>query len=320
MRKSPLNKDKINELREDKKNGMSIQDLAFKYNLCTSAIYKYLKEEISYNIEEKKDNTENNDNNDDNYLDKIIVKDDNENDNNNNIDNDNNIDKNDDIIIEINQNIKEKKRKSKKIIKENEEKQEKKNNDVENLLLKENNIKYETSKNTNNDKVQKIMKIRNYCLIFNKKISQILPIETEEKLQKYITSLYKMSIIQLDVQIELIRVHIGKISSYKGIKLSYLGLIELVEKLGGRMIDIENFRRDIEDNDEIDNLLKEISCEYDIFNQYTRPELRLVALTGLQLMSTYKKNKIIKQQQDIINKLNVDKNINQDIEEKYNDI
>ena len=41
---------------------MSIQDLAFKYNLCTSAIYKYLKEEISYNIEEKKDNTDHNDN------------------------------------------------------------------------------------------------------------------------------------------------------------------------------------------------------------------------------------------------------------------
>ena len=50
------------------------------------------------------------------------------------------------------------------------------------------------------------------------------------------------------------------------------------------------------------------------------PLFRLVALTGLQLMSTYKKNKIIKQQQDIINKLNVDKNINQEIEEKYNDI
>jgi hypothetical protein len=96
--------------------------------------------------------------------------------------------------------------------------------------------------------------------------------------------------------------------------------MEIVERLGSKFADLEGFRKDVEDNEQIDQVLKELSCEYDVFSKYIDPKYRLAGLTGFQLMSTYKKNKIIKHQQEIIKTMNTDKTIDESITDKYSDI
>jgi len=100
-------------------------------------------------------------------------------------------------------------------------------------------------------------------------------------------SLSKMTESQIDVQLEMIRQSVGTVTSHKAVKLGYMSVMEVVEKLGGRFVDIEGFRKDVEDNDQIDQVLKELSCEYDIFSKYVDPKYRLIGLTGFQLMSSW---------------------------------
>jgi len=97
---------------------------------------------------------------------------------------------------------------------------------------------------------------------------QIEPLETDDKRKKYIASLHKMKSDDLD-----------------------LGVIDVVEKLGSRFADLEGLHKDIEVNEQIDEVLKELSCEYDLLSKYTKPEYRLIGLTGFQMfeinMQTY---------------------------------
>ena len=93
-----------------------------------------------------------------------------------------------------------------------------------------------------------------------------------------------------------------------------------MEKVGGQFVDIKGLRTDIEENEQIDQVLKELSCEYDLFSKYTKPEYRLIGLTGLQLFGTYKKNNVIRKQQQIIETLGKDKPVNEAITSKYADL
>lgn len=338
MRKTPLNQEQINNLRKDRDSGMSIGDMSFKYNIGKSSIYSYLskedEKEIKQNIVEQDD---------DNYLDHVAIKDDDQN------DQDDTNDKDDDIINDIKNDLKVRKTRSKKTMISKDTSKEmsiidklmNKNNDKkddndDNFFL---NDKEETKQNkkqvdkksskipeNKTEKIQKIMKIKNYVLLFQNKLSDILDIDDiddnkrKQKMKKYILSLSKLNNDQLDIQLDIIRQSLGNISSHKALKLGYLSVIDIIEKIGGRMVDIEGFKKDVEDNEQIDQIIKEISCEYDIFSKYIDPKYRLMGITGFQLMSTYKKNQIIKRQQDIINKFNVNKEISEDIENKYNDL
>ena len=331
MRKIPLSEKQVQQLRADKQSGLSMADLMFKYNVGKSSVYSYLstkeeqpappntpkQEAITVQIEPIESETD--------YLDNIFIKDDGEKDEEG--------DK-DEIVQEINKNIKEKiqKKQEKPAVKEprNEDTMQSlfdnfmgKNKEPE-VVQKEEKQKPspKTAKQPINpaEKMQKIMKIKNYVHTFKDKLSDILDVETKEKQRKYIMSLSKMTESQIDVQLEMIRQSVGTVTSHKAVKLGYMSVMEVVEKLGGRFVDIEGFRKDVEDNDQIDQVLKELSCEYDIFSKYVDPKYRLIGLTGFQLMSTYKKNKIIKHQQAIINSLQADKPVDKNIEEKYNDI
>ena len=42
MRKTPLTDEQVQQLREDKQNGVSMADMMFKYNVGKSSIYSYL--------------------------------------------------------------------------------------------------------------------------------------------------------------------------------------------------------------------------------------------------------------------------------------
>ena len=335
-RKIPLSETQVQQLREDKQKGLSMADMMFKYNVGKSSIYSYLstkepearpnspeKQEIKVQIEPIEE--EGGD-----YLDNIFIKDDGEL---------NEEDKNDEIVQEISKNIGKGKQKITPIQKDaipdivndflnkrnkliQEEKKDKE-------PIKEDPVKEEKKKTipkspklpeSNEEKIQKIMKIKNYVQTFSNKLSDILDVETREKQRKYILSLSKMNNNQLDVQLEMIRQSIGSMTSHKTIKLGYLSLVEMVERVGGRFADIEGLRKDIDDNDQIDQVLKELACEYDVFSKYIDPKYRLLGLTGLQLVSTYKKNKIIKKQQEIIRTMNTDKTIDESISEKYSDI
>ena len=338
MRKTPLTDEQVQQLREDKQKGLSMADMMFKYNVGKSSIYSYLstkepetrpnspeKQEIKVQIEPIEE--EGGD-----YLDNIFIKDDGKL---------NEEDKNDEIVQEISKNIgKGKQKKIAPIQKDaipdivndflNKRNKliggEKK---LEKEEIKEDPPKEEKKKaipnspkvpESNEEKIQKIMKIKNYVQTFSNKLSDILDVETREKQRKYILSLSKMNNNQLDVQLEMIRQSIGSMTSHKTIKLGYLSLVEMVERVGGRFADIEGLRKDIDDNDQIDQVLKELACEYDVFSKYIDPKYRLLGLTGLQLVSTYKKNKIIKKQQEIIRTMNTDKTIDESISEKYSDI
>ena len=340
-RKIPLNDDQVQSLREDKQGGMSMADIMFKYNIGKSSIYSYMSNkepESRPNSPESKPikvqivpiEEEGGD-----YLDNIFIKEEDE--------PEKEEDKNDDVVQEINKNIREKngKKPTIPVQKDKEEsipdhlreshkkargvleefgiklkgdveektplKEEKKKATPRTLKEPENNV----------EKIQKIMKIKNYVQTFSNKLGDFLDVEDREKRRKYLLSLSKMNSIQLEMQLEMIRQSVGSVTSHKTVKLGYLSLMEVVERVGGRFVEIEGLRKDLEDNDQIDQVLKELACEYDVFSKYIDPKYRLLGLTGMQLASTYKKNKIIKKQQEIIRTMNTDKTIDDSISKMY---
>lgn len=336
MRKAPLSEEQIKQLKQDKEKGISISDLSYKYNIGKSSIYNYLsiKESPSRPNTPEMKNNDNHDNHnhnesskmksidDDNYLDEIFS------------------DFDDDIKQPIKKvDDKEKVTKKGKVTIKDDTKDKKdiilkipnflKMNDPVNEDEQE-NIKNSKKKSPipkrideeeeEDERLPKVNKIINYLETFHEKLDGILPITTEDKKKKYIQSLHKMKTKDLDLQLDTIRHHVGKITSHKAFKLGYLGVIDVVEKLGSKIIDIEGLHKDIETNKQIDEVLKELSCEYDLLSKYTKPEYRLIGLTGFQMFATYKKNKIIKHQQNIINSLHMNKEADENITNKYNDI
>lgn len=336
MRKIPLTNDQVQQLRFDKQNGTSMGDLMYKYNLRKSAVYKYLntiKEEPVPEANAREDHVDDHvdDQGDDeveveaeveveeaDYLSQLF-------------DGDEDNEGADEVVEQPSTNVTVKGVRKKVVIEQPPKLTgsimdflNKRSDKVEKVEKEKPKQPSKTGKKitpiNQSDKIAKIMKIKNYVQTFNGKLSGIMDVGTIDKQRKYITSLSKMNDQQLDIQLEMIRQSIGTVTSHKAVKLGYMSMMEIVEKIGGRVVDIEGFRKDIEDNEEIDQVLKELACEYDIFSQYFDPKYRLVGLTGFQLMSTHKKNKIIKHQQTIINSLRVDKPLNQSFADKYNDI
>ena len=171
------------------------------------------------------------------------------------------------------------------------------------------------------ERLKIIVKIENYCQSFPGKISNIRPIDGKEKLQKYLMTLNSMSLNELLQELDVIRLSIGRFKSYDAVRLAYLTVVDGVEK-SGKLIgfDIEGYKKDVEDNHQIDDVIKELSCEYS-FDKYLDPKIRLIGLSAFQLMSTNKKNKIMKQQTEIIQKLDVkEKFVNQETVDKYKDL
>ena len=171
------------------------------------------------------------------------------------------------------------------------------------------------------ERLKIIVKIENYCQSFPGKISNIRPIDGKEKLQKYLMTLNSMSLNELLQELDVIRLSIGRFKSYDAVRLAYLTVVDGVEK-SGKLIgfDIEGYKKDVEDNHQIDDVIKELSCEYS-FDKYLDPKMRLLGLSAFQLMSTNKKNKIMKQQTEIIQKLDVkEKFVNQETVDKYKDL
>jgi len=333
VRKIPLTETQVQQLKEDKQQGMSMTDMMFKYNIAKSSIYSYLsakdpetRPNSPVQNEIKTELIEND------YLDDIFVKDDGEPEE----------DKQDDIITEINKNIGKRKNKAPSIPnklptipdivndilnKTNKQPdQPQKADRVEEKQEKKTCPKKTISKispETNDDKLERITKIINYINAFEDKLEDVLPIERTEKVdhrKKYIVSLYKMKLHDLDLQLDLIRGHIGRTTSNKTYKIGYLAIVDIIEKVGGKIVDLKGLRDDAEQNEQIDQVIKELACEYDLLSKYMKPEYRLIAYTGMQVFSTMKKNQIIKRQQDIIQTLSQDKPIDENILEKYNDI
>jgi len=338
-RKIPLTEEQIQQLRTDKQSGMTLSDMMFKYNLGKSSVYSYLKESpsrpptpeqkaITVQIDPEPD-----------YLDNIIIKD--------NGEPDPEEDKDDDVVQEISKNLGKGKlkkgpitqdqipdivndflNKRKKAIDEQpktdnqitkEEKPEKE------VIPKKTVSKKQTESDNHDERLEKITKIMNYINAFEDKLKEILPIENTEKVdhkKRYIVSLHKMKVVDLDVQLDLIRGYVGKTTSHKAYKIGYLGVIDIVEKLGNRFTNdnLNGLRQDCEVNEQLDQVIKELACEYDLMSKFMKPEYRLVGLTGLQVMSTWKKNSIIKRQQQIIESLSKDKPIASDLENKYSDL
>ena len=171
------------------------------------------------------------------------------------------------------------------------------------------------------ERLKIIVKIENYCQSFPGKISNIRPIDGKEKMQKYLMTLNSMSLNELLQELDVIRLSIGRFKSYDAVRLAYLTVVDGVEK-SGKLIgfDIEGYKKDVEDNHQIDDVIKELSCEYS-FDKYLDPKMRLLGLSAFQLMSTNKKNKIMKQQTEIIQKLDVkEKFVNQETVDKYKDL
>ena len=319
MPKNKLTEEQKNNIIADKENGMTNPQIMKKHNVSKMTIYNIMgkgkekeKEEEDNNVEETEKD-----------IDDIEID--------------------DDYLQHLTDEPKEKKKKTKEEpinkvekydkdlvnnllhkIRDGNEEEEKKETKKEKKETKEEiEEKKERKEEIEGDKrIQIINKIKNYCNTFEKKINEIRPISDSDKKQRYLFNLSKMSTSKLNEELEIIRLHIGGFSSYDAMKIGYITVVDIVEKGGTKIgFDIEGFKKDVEDNAKIDAAIKELSCEYSI-DRYLDPKLKLAGLTALQLISTNRKNNIIKNQQEIISKLATKKeeNVSETLINKYQNI
>ena len=162
-----------------------------------------------------------------------------------------------------------------------------------------------------------IQMIRNYIEEFRPYLTRIIgSTPSEEKM--YMERINSMKLEGIKTQLDEVQFAISNRSSGNMFKYAYFYGVGAIEHIGTNYFDLhlDNLSRDLARNQEIDLILKELSCMYSV-HSWGDPKMKLCAITAFSILSVDSKNRLIESlQAERENKERGEKNQKEETEEE----
>jgi len=337
MRNLKLDDKKIKELKRDRNNGMTIKGIMDKYGVKKTSVYKYLNNVNTDNDNKLPPVRETPENSDNEEVDEKILNTPNFSDDE--IHEDEPLTDNEEFdpsyitkmmlhgkdIINDEPKDHTKNKREKKEVKESEPPKNKEVvKAVKSAIRSQNKTTKTKIQETPEDEEEKeaiINKIVNYTEQFREKLEGYIPIKGLQH-AKYVTGLTKKNKEQLQKELEYIRRKICHVNTKGAFKMAFNFGSNTLESMAPYVgLNLNGLTDELNNNDEIDNILKELSCEYS-FNKYMDPRFRLIAHTGFTIL---KVDSLNKRRDEITKKAegfrdSLEEETDEEITEKYRDI